>query len=60
MLKFLSAKSHNVRSKFTYIDWSELTERVINPADLGSFTPKQAKEKSPIIAANDAPDKQKQ
>ncbi len=60
MMKFLSAKSHNVRSSFTYIDWQTLVERIKTPADLGSLTPKQAKEKSPIIAATDAPNKLKE
>jgi hypothetical protein len=59
MLKFLTAKSHNVTSSFTYIDWPTLQEKVKTPSDLGSITAQQAKDKSPILAANDAPNKQK-
>jgi hypothetical protein len=59
MLKFLTAKSHNVTSSFTYIDWLILQEKVKNPIDLGSITAQQAKDKSAILAANDAPNKQK-
>jgi hypothetical protein len=59
MLKFLTAKSHNVKSNFTYIDWPTLQEKVKKPSDLGSITAQQAKDKSPILAANDAPNKQK-
>jgi hypothetical protein len=60
MLRFLTAKSHNVKANFTYIDWQTLQERIKNPNDLGSVTPQQAKEKSAIIAATDAPNKQKE
>lgn len=59
MTKFLTAKSHKVTSNFTYIDWQTLTDKVKNPLDLGSVTPEKAKAKSEVIAATDAPNKQK-
>ncbi|OKY27656.1 hypothetical protein [Thalassotalea sp. PP2-459] len=60
MTKFLTAKSHKVTSNFTYIDWQTLTDRIKHPIDIGSFTPEQAKDKSEVIAATDAPNKQKE
>jgi hypothetical protein len=60
MLTFLTAKSHNVKSNFHYIDWKVLTDKVKQPINLGSITPQQAKDKSEIIAATDAPNKLKE
>lgn len=60
MVKFLTAKSHKVTSKFTYIDWQTLTDKVKKPIDLGSITAQQAKDKSEILAATDAPNKLKE
>ena len=59
MLKYLTAKSHSVTANFTYIDWQQLVSKVQQPTDLGSVTPDQAKSKSAIIAATDAPNKTK-
>lgn len=60
MLTFLTAKSHNVKSNFTYIDWLTLQKKIKHPNDLGSITAQQAKDKSAILAATDAPNKQKE
>ena len=60
MLKYLTAKSHNVTSNFTYIDWQALKAKVISPIDLGSITPQKAKDKSEILAATDSPNKLKE
>ncbi|MFC3096179.1 hypothetical protein DRW07_05275 [Alteromonas sediminis] len=59
MLKFLSAKSHKVTTNFSFIGWDDLVKVVENPPYLGAIDTKQAKAKSAIIAATDAPDKQK-
>jgi hypothetical protein len=59
MLRFLTAKSHHVRTNFKYIDWLELIAKVESPKDLGSVTTEMAKTKSEILAATDALDKQK-
>lgn len=59
-MKFLTAKSHNVTRAFSYINWHELSLKVTMPNDLGELTYTQAKAKSPIVAATDAPDKQKE
>lgn len=60
MLKFLQAKSHNVTADFTYINWHELKLKVKSPKSLGALTPKEAKAKSAVIAATDAPNKTKE
>ena len=60
MLRFLTAKSHNVKNNFKYIDWQELIAKVESPLDLGGVTPETAKSKSEIIAATDAIDKTKE
>lgn len=60
MLIYLTAKSHNVTSNFTYIDWKTLCDKIRIPIDLGSVTPEKAKDKSEVIAATDAPDKLKE
>ncbi|MBH0028183.1 MULTISPECIES: hypothetical protein [unclassified Pseudoalteromonas] len=59
-MNFLSAKSIKVTQCFNYINWHELTLKVSLPSDLGTLTHTQAKAKSSIIAANDAPNKQKE
>jgi len=59
MLKFLTGKSHSVKSNFKYIDWQELITKIESPKDLGGVTPETAKSKSEIIAATDAIDKTK-
>ena len=59
MLNFLSAKSHLANTKFEYLDWITLVSKVQEPNDLGEMPIKEAKEKSEIIAATDAPNKQK-
>ncbi len=60
MLKFLTGKSHSVKSNFKYIDWLELTTKIDSPTNLGGVTPETAKSKSEIIAATDAIDKTKE
>ena len=60
MLNFLHAKSHNVTADFTYINWHELTLKIESPQNLGAITPKEAKAKSSVIAATDAPNKTKE
>ena len=60
MLKYLTATSHSVTANFTYIDWQQLVSKVQQPPDLGSVTAEQAKSKSAIIAATDAPNKTKE
>ena len=60
MLNFLHAKSHNVTADFTYINWHELTLKIERPENLGAITPKEAKAKSAVIAATDAPNKTKE
>jgi len=60
MLRFLTAKSHNVKSNFKYIDWQELITKIESPQNLGGVTPETAKSKSEIIAATDAIDKTKE
>lgn len=59
-LRFLTAQSINVSSNFAYINWQELKGKIKTPLDLGSLTADQAKNKAPIVAANDAPNKQKE
>lgn len=59
-MKFLTAKSHNVTSNFNYIDWKALIKKVENPIDLGNLLPEKVKTKSEVIAATDAPNKQKE
>ena len=60
MLNFLHAKSHNVTADFTYINWHELTLKIESPQNLGAITSKEAKAKSAVIAATDAPNKTKE
>lgn len=60
MLKFLHAKSHNVTADFSYINWHALKLNVTSPQSLGALTPKEAKAKSAVIAATDAPNKTKE
>jgi hypothetical protein len=60
MLKFLTGKSHSVKSNFKYIDWQELITKIESPQKLGGVTPETAKSKSEIIAATDAIDKTKE
>lgn len=60
MLKFLHGKSHNVTADFSYINWHELRLKVTSPQSLGALTPKEAKAKSAVIAATDAPNKTKE
>ena len=60
MLNFLHAKSHNVTADFTHINWHELKLKVKSPLDLGALTPKEAKARSAVIAATDAPNKTKE
>ena len=60
MLKFLHAKSHNVAADFSYINWHALKLNVTSPQSLGALTPKEAKAKSAVIAATDAPNKTKE
>jgi len=60
MLKFLQAKSHNVTADFSYINWHELTLKIESPQNLGALTPIEAKAKSAVIAATDAPNKTKE
>ncbi|ODS13953.1 hypothetical protein [Pseudoalteromonas tetraodonis] len=60
MLNFLHAKSHNVTADFTHINWHELKLKVKSPQDLGALTSKEAKAKSAVIAATDAPNKTKE
>lgn len=60
MLKFLHAKSHNVTADFSYINWHALKLNVTSPQNLGALTPKEAKAKSAVIAATDAPNKTKE
>ncbi len=60
MLNFLHAKSHNVTADFTYINWHELTLKIESPKNLDAITPKEAKAKSAVIAATDAPNKTKE
>ncbi|MCO6353259.1 hypothetical protein GBO14_00550 [Pseudoalteromonas shioyasakiensis] len=60
MLNFLHGKSHNVTADFTYINWHELMLKIENPINLGALTVKEAKAKSPVIAATDAPNKTKE
>ncbi|WP_063704717.1 hypothetical protein [Pseudoalteromonas gelatinilytica] len=60
MLNFLHGKSHNVTADFTYINWHELKLKIENPINLGALTVKEAKAKSPVIAATDAPNKTKE
>ena len=59
-MNFLSAKSIKTTQNFNYINWRELLLKVTLPSDLGALTHTQAKAKSPVIAANDAPDKTKE
>ena len=59
-MKILSAKSHNVVKTFSYITYSDLVVKVISPANVGALHYSKAKAKSPVIAANDAPDKTKE
>jgi hypothetical protein len=59
MLRFLTAKSHNVKSNFKYIDWQELITKIESPKNLGGVTSETAKNQSEIIAATDAIDKTK-
>ena len=60
MLNFLHGKSHNVTADFTYINWHELKLKIKSPINLGALTAKEAKAKSCIIAATDAPNKTKE
>lgn len=60
MLKFLTGKSHSVKSNFKYISWQELITKIESPINLGGVTPETAKSKSEIIAATDAIDKTKE
>lgn len=59
-MRFLTAKSHNVQSNFSYITWQQLTDKIINPPNLGKLQVKQAKNKAAIVGASDAPNKQKE
>lgn len=59
-MNFLSAKSTKVTQCFNYINWHELTLKISLPSDLGTLTHIQAKAQSPVIAANDAPNKTKE
>ena len=59
-MNFLSAKSIKVSQGFNYLNWHELTLKVTSPSDLGTLPHTQAKAQSPVIAANDAPNKQKE
>ena len=60
MLRFLTAKSHNVKSNFRYINWQELINKIESPINFGGLTPETAKSKSEIIATTDAIDKTKE
>jgi hypothetical protein len=60
MLKFLTGKSHSVKSNFKYIDWQELITKIDSPQNLGGVSPETAKSKSEVIAATDAIDKTKE
>lgn len=60
MLNFLHGKSHNVTADFTYINWHELKLNIESPINLGALKVKEAKAKSCIIAATDAPNKTKE
>lgn len=57
--KFLYAKSTKITKAFDYIDWNDLCDLVKNPVELEGRTIEEAKKALPVIAANDAPDKQK-
>lgn len=59
-MNFLSARSIKITQDFNYINWRELSLKITLPSDLGALTHAQAKTKSPVIAANDAPDKTKE
>ncbi|OBU22869.1 hypothetical protein C0Z01_13495 [Photobacterium kishitanii] len=60
-MKYLYAKTHNVKCNFTYISWSQLTQLVINPPLLTTgISIDNIKKKSPIIAAHNAKDKTKE
>lgn len=56
---FLTAKNHSRNTGFKYISWKELKQKIERPPNLGSIGAKLAKEKSEIVAATDAPNKQK-
>ncbi|WP_350654797.1 hypothetical protein [Pseudoalteromonas sp. D48-MNA-CIBAN-0056] len=58
-MKILSAKNHNVVKSFCYITYQELIAKVISPANVGALHYSKAKAQSPVIAANDAPNKTK-
>jgi len=60
MLNFLHGKSHNVTADFSYINWHELKLKVTSPQYLGALTPREAKARSAVITATDAPNKTKE
>jgi len=60
MLEFLHAKSHNVTANFSYLSWESLIDKISNPPTYSAITPEQAKNKSAILAATDASNKQKE
>ena len=60
MPRFLTAKNHNVVKTFCYITYQDLIAKVISPANVGALNYSKAKAQSPVIAANDAPDKTKE
>ncbi|MDU0354493.1 hypothetical protein RS130_11595 [Paraglaciecola aquimarina] len=59
MLKFLYGTNHSNTTSFHYIDWNKLVTNVETPPNLGTISPKEAKEQSAFIAATDAPNKTK-
>lgn len=59
MCKYLVAESHYVDNSFSYIEWKDLIEIIQSPPFLGDIQASEAKNKSAIIAATDAPNKQK-
>lgn len=59
-MKFLYAKSHNVKCNFSYITWSQLTQFIKIPPQLNNISPDVIKKKSAIIAAHNARDKTKE
>jgi len=59
-MKYLTAKSHHVTSSFNYINWHDLVHKIKNPPSLGNVSSNDAKKRSAIIAATDAPNKIKE
>lgn len=60
MLTFLTAKNHSKQTGFTYLTWEDLKQKIERPPALGDVNAKLAKDKSEVIAATDAPNKQKE